>query len=83
MDYAQMKAEKAARLEKHNEQYAEQLRLKGYITSLEKDNESLREAEPTTGRGRRQVKRLTKINQKDIDRYNKMLSRMPPVPEFK
>jgi len=83
MDYAQMKAEKAERLEKYNVEYEEQLRLKGYISSLEKDNESLKEAEPTTGRGKRQVKRLMKINQKDIDKYNKMLSKMPPVPEFK
>ena len=83
MDYAQMKAEKKARLEEHNAQYAEQLRLMGYITSLEKDNENLSESEPTTGRGRRQVKKLMKINQKDINKYNKMLSKMPPVPEFK
>jgi len=83
MDYAQMKAEKEARLEKHNEQYAEQLRLMGYITSLEKDNENLNDADPTTGRGKRQVKRLIKINDKDIARYKKMLKKMPPVPEFK
>jgi len=83
VDYAQMKAEKAERLEKYNAEYEQQLRLKGYISSLEKDNESLKEAEPATGRGRRQVKRLMKINQKDIDKYNKMLSKMPPVPEFK
>jgi len=83
MDYAQMKAEKEERLEKHNEQYSEQLRLLGYISSLEKDNETLKRAEPTTFRGKRQVKKLMKINQKDIDKYNKMLSKMPPVPEFK
>ena len=83
MDYAQMKAEKAARLEKHNEQYTEQLRLLGYINALERDNESLEEAKPTTGRGKRQVKKLMKINQKDINKYNKTLSKMPPVPEFK
>jgi ribosomal protein S8 len=83
MDYAQMKAEKAERLEKYKEEYAEQLRLKGYIASLEKDNESLGEAEPTTFRGKRQVKKLIKINQKDIDKYNKMLNKMPAVPEFK
>ena len=83
MDYAQLKAEKEARLEKHNEQYAEQLRLMGYIKSLERDNESLNDAKPATGRGRRQVKRLLKINNKDIAKYNKMLRKMPPVPEFK
>ena len=83
MDYAQMKREKDARYEEHCKTYEEQLRLQGYINSLEKDNESLRDTETTTNRGARRVKKLIKINDKDIKMYNKWLSKMPPVPEFK
>ena len=83
MDYAQMKLEKKARYEEYCETYADQLRLLGYIDSLNRDNESLYEAKPTTGRGIRRVKKLIKINNKDIKVYKKMLSQMPPLPEFK
>ena len=83
MDYAQMKKEKDARLEAYNNEYAEQLRLLGYIASLEKDNEDLRITTTTTSRGARRIKKLIKINDKDIKMYNKALSNMPPVPEFK
>jgi hypothetical protein len=86
MDYAQMKADKEARLEKHNEEFADQIRLQGYIESLEKDNEAnerIVNSESTPGKVRRSHKRFIAINLKDINRYKKMLSKMPPVPEFK
>ena len=83
MDYAQMKQEKDARLEEYNNEYAEQLRLLGYIASLEKDNEDLRITTTTTNRAARQVRKLIKINDKDIKKYTKDLSKMPPVPQFK
>ena len=83
MDYAQMKQEKEARLKEHNETYAEQLRLMGFIESLEKDNFHIGESEIVTGRQKRRAKKLTKINDKDIKKYKKILSTMPPVPEFK
>ena len=86
MDYAQMKADKEARLEKHNEEFAEQIRLQGYIESLEKDNEAnerIISAESTSGKAKRHHKKFIAINQKDINRYKKLLSKMPPVPEFK
>ena len=83
MDYAQMKREKEERLAEYNETYAEQLRLLGYIESLEKDNQNLRDTETTTNRGARRVKKLIKINDKDIKMYRKFLSKMPEVPEFK
>jgi len=83
MDYEQMKREKEERLAEHNNTYAEQLRLLGYIGSLEKDNQNLRDTETTTNRGARRVKKLIKINDKDIKMYKKFLSKMPPVPEFK
>ena len=83
MDYAQMKKEKEERLEEYNKTYADQLQLQGYINSLERDNESIREAKPTNWSGRRRVKKLLKINDKDINMYKKALSKMPPLPEFK
>jgi len=83
MDYATMKAEKDARLKEYNETYADQLTLLGYISSLERDNQHLRDTETTTNRGARRVKKLIKINDKDIKMYQKYLSKMPPVPEFK
>ena len=83
MDYAQMKREKEERLAEYNKTYAEQLRLLGYIESLEKDNQNLRDTETTTNRGARRVKKLIKINDKDIKMYRKFLSKMPEVPEFK
>jgi len=83
MDYAQMKQEKDARYAVYCEEYSEQLRLLGYIASLEKDNEDLRITTTTTNRGARRVRKLIKINDKDIKMYNKALSKMPPVPEFK
>jgi len=71
MDYAQMKQEKDARYEVYCTEYAEQLRLMGYIASLEKDNEDLRVTTAETGRAIRRVKKLIKINDKDIKKYNK------------
>ena len=85
MDYAQMKAEKDARYKEYCETYAEQLRLQGYIQSLEKDNGHMvdKEAEGISKRGKRQIRKVTKINNKDIAKYKKILSKMPPLPEFK
>ena len=83
MDYAQMKQEKDARYEEYCNTFAEQLRLQGYIASLEKDNDDLRETTTTTGRGARRVRKLIKINDKDIKKYKKALNSMPPVPPFK
>jgi len=78
-----MKQEKEARYKEYCETYAEQLRLQGYIDSLEKDNEHNRETVTTTNRGKRVIKRYIKINDKDIKKYKKTLSTMPPLPEFK
>ena len=85
VDYAQMKQEKEARYEEHCKTYADQLQLLGYISSLEKDNENIRETikTATLNRVKRHNKKLIKINDKDIKKYNKALSLMPPVPEFK
>ena len=85
MDYAQMKKEKDARYAQYNETYADQLQLQGYIDSLEKDNESIKEVIKTATKGgvRRHNNKILKINNKDIKKYQKALSSMPPVPEFK
>ena len=83
MDYAQMKQEKEARYEEYCETYAEQLRLQGYINSLEKDNEHNRVTTTTTRRGARLIRKFIKINDKDIKKYKKALKSMPPLPEFK
>jgi len=83
MDYSQMKSEKDARYKEYCETYAEQLRLLGYIDSLEKDNEYINGINVTTGREKRRAKKLTKINDKDIKLYRKILSHMPEVPPFK
>jgi len=83
MDYAQMQEEKKKRYEEYCDTYSEQLRLKGYIDNLEKDNENISDAKPDTFFGKRRAKKLIKINDKDIKMYKKALSRMPEVPEFK
>ena len=83
MDYAQMKEEKDARYKEYCKTYADQLQLQGYIDSLEKDNEHVGDPQKTNFWGRRRIKKLTKINDKDIKKYKKMLSKMPPLPEFK
>ena len=85
MDYAQMKKEKEERYEEYCKTYEEQLRLLGYIGSLEKDNESINEVIKTaaTNRIKRYNRKVLKINEKDIAMYKKALSKMPPVPEFK
>jgi len=83
MEKTQMQLEKEARLEEYNKQYAEQLRLQGYIRALEADNEVIARADAFTGRAKRRAKKLTKINDKDIKLYNNMLSTMPEVPPFK
>jgi len=78
-----MKREKEERYKVHCEEYAEQLQLQGYIDSLEKDNNDINESTITTRRGERQARKFIKINNKDIKKYKKMLSKLPPVPEFK
>jgi len=83
MDYAQMKLEKEARYKEHCEKYAQQMQLQGYIDSLEKDNNDIKESTITTRRGQRQAKKVMKINNKDIKKYTKMLSKLPHAPEFK
>jgi len=83
MDYNQMKQEKDVRYEEYCQTYADQLQLQGFIDSLEKDNGYIRNAEATSGRAARRQKKLIKINDKDIKKYKKALSKMPPVPEFK
>jgi hypothetical protein len=83
MDYEQMKREKEARQEEYNDTYAEQLKLQGYIASLEKDNGNISDAAITTNREKRRARKLTKINDKDIKKYRKILSTLPPVPPFK
>ena len=83
MDYEQMKREKDARYEEYSRNYAQQLRLMGYIKSLEKDNEHLNDVTATTFFGKRRLKKLIKINDRDIKKYNKALSKMPEVPPFK
>ena len=83
MDYAQMKREKEERYKVYCETYAEQLRLQGYIDSLEKDNEHNRLTTVTTNRGKRLIRKFIKINDKDIKKYKKALKAMPPLPEFK
>jgi len=82
MEYSQMKSEKDARYEDYCNTFAEQLQLQGFIRSLEKDNEDLRITTTTTNREARRVRKLIKINDKDIKKYNKALKSMPPVPPF-
>jgi len=83
MDYAQMKAEKEARLAEYNEKYENQLRLQKFIDSLEKDNQDIRDAEIKTNRQKRRAKKLIKINDADIKMHKKALKRLPPLPPFK
>lgn len=83
MDYAQMKEEKKARLEEYNKTYEKQLRLMGFIQSLETDIGHIRAANVQTSREKRRQRKLIKINEKDIQRYKADLAAMPPVPEFK
>jgi len=78
-----MKREKEERHKVYCETYAEQLRLQGYIDSLEKDNEHNRLTTVTTNRGKRLIRKFIKINDKDIKKYKKALKAMPPLPEFK
>lgn len=82
MDRAQMRREKEARYEEYCKTYEEQLRFQGYINSLEKDNENIRDAEITTNRAKRRAKKLIRINNKDIKRYNRVLKALPPAPPF-
>jgi len=83
MEKSQAQVEKEARLEEYNNKYAEQLRLQGYIRALEADNESIGNSQVLTNRAKRRARKLTKINDKDIKIYKKMLSNMPEVPPFK
>jgi len=82
MDKAQARREKEARYEEYCKTYAEQLRFQGYISSLEKDNENIRDSEITTNRAKRRAKKLVKINNKDIKKYNRVLKTLPPIPPF-
>ena len=80
-----MKDEKEARLKEYNETYADQLQLLGYITSLEKDNEHTH-SDLARAKGffvKRRLKKVIKLNDKDIKRYKNILDKLPPVPEFK
>ena len=83
MDYAQMKQEKEARYKEDCEKYAEQVQLQRYIDSLEKDSNDINVSAITNRRALRQANKVIKINNKDIKRYKKQLSNLPPVPEFK
>ena len=85
MDYAQMKQEKETRYEEFCKTFADQLQLLGYIQSLEKDNENIRETikTATTNKSKRYNNKIIRINDKDIKKYKKALSKMPQVPEFK
>jgi len=83
MDYAQMKQEKDARYEEYCETYAQQLQLQGFINSLEKDNGHIKDSTIVTNRQKRRARKLTKINDKDIKKYKKLLEKLPPVPPFK
>jgi len=78
-----MKREKEERYKEYCETYAEQLRLQGYIDSLEKDNEHNRLTTVTTNRGKRLIRKYIKINDKDIKKYKKAMKELPPLPEFK
>jgi len=78
-----MKQEKEERYKEYQETYAEQLKLLGFIASLEKDNFHIGESEQVSNRQKRRAKKLTKINDKDIKKYKKILATMAPVPEFK
>ncbi|MDR2589469.1 MAG: hypothetical protein LBC71_00535 [Oscillospiraceae bacterium] len=77
------KTAKELRYEKYCEDYPEQVRLMGYINSLEKDNANINDAEIITNRQKRRAKKLVKINNKDIKKYQKMLELLPQAPEFK
>ncbi|MCL2078839.1 MAG: hypothetical protein FWH17_03240 [Oscillospiraceae bacterium] len=83
MEKSPERIEKEARLEEYNKTYADQLRLQRYIDALERDNESIRDAEVFTNRGKRRQKKLIKINDKDISLYKKMLRTLPEPPPFK
>jgi len=83
MEKSERQLAKEARYEEYCEAYAEQLRLLGFIKSLEADNEHIRDSEIVTNRQKRRAKKLIKINDKDIKKYNKVLSTMPEVPPFK
>ena len=83
MDYEQMKREKDARYEEYCKTYEDQLRLQRYIDSLEEDNEINRNTEGTTFGKRWHLKRVIRVNTKDIKMYKKALSRLPEVPPFK
>ena len=82
MDKAQARREKEMRYEEYCKTYSEQLRFQGYISSLEKDNENIRDSEITTNRAKRRAKKLVKINNKDIKKYTRVLNTLPPVPPF-
>ena len=77
------KQDKEARYEVYCSTYEQQLTLQGYIKSLEKDIEDIRESLKTATRGVRRLKKLIKINERDIVLYKKQLSVLPPVPPFK
>lgn len=83
--HIKMMEDKKARFAKYQEDYAEQLRLLGFIKSLEEDNEHIDASavEKGTSKAARQAKKLKKINDKDIKRYLKILDTMPEVPEFR
>ena len=77
------KQEKEARLEEYNKTYEVQLQLQRYIKSLEKDIGDIEESLKTATRGARRLRKLIKINERDIKLYKKQLSVLPPLPPFK
>jgi len=77
------KQDKDARLEVYNTTYEQQLKLHHYIKSLEKDIADIEESLKTATKGARRLKKLIKINERDINAYKKMLASLPPLPPFK
>ena len=81
--YCKMKQDKDARYEEYCAKYEQQLRLQRYIKSLERDIEDLQEVLSKAIKGVRRLKKLIKINERDINLYKKQLAALPPVPPFK
>jgi len=82
-DSCKAKQEKEARYEIYCNTYEQQLKLQRYIKSLERDIEELNDALRTADRGIRRIKKLIKINERDIRIYQKQLGALPPLPPFK
>ena len=72
-----------ARYEEYCNTYEQQLTLNRYITSLNKDIENLHDVLQSATKGARRIKKLIKINERDVIKYKKMLETLPPLPPFK